>query len=184
MNLPPHAKKVFVGKIFDVYQWEQELYDGSTAIFEALRRPATIQIIPTSGDKIFLSFEEQPVIKNLSFSLLGGRIEPDEEPLVCAKRELQEEAGLESDDWELYSTYNFGGKIDWDWYIFIARNCKKTTEPNLDPGEKIEVHEVPFDKFIELASEDSFHGATFTSEILRMRLEPQKLEKFKKKLFQ
>ena len=36
--IPPEAKCVFRGKIFDVYQWPQRLYDGSTATFEMLRR--------------------------------------------------------------------------------------------------------------------------------------------------
>src|SRR5215467_9321922 len=32
--IPEHAERVFQGKIFDVYQWPQKLYDGSTATFE------------------------------------------------------------------------------------------------------------------------------------------------------
>lgn len=37
MKLPPQAKKVFTGQIFDVYQWEQEMYDGSFETFEMLK---------------------------------------------------------------------------------------------------------------------------------------------------
>ena len=33
MKLPEQAKKVFDGEIFDVYQWDQEMYDGSTETF-------------------------------------------------------------------------------------------------------------------------------------------------------
>src|SRR5580698_1696402 len=104
MKLPPQAKKVFQGKIFSVYQWEQQLYDGTTATFEMLKRPGTIQIIPTADNQIYLSYEEQPT-KLRSFTLLGGRMEPDEYPLETAKRELLEESGLESDNWELIKKY-------------------------------------------------------------------------------
>jgi ADP-ribose pyrophosphatase len=182
MKLPPQAKKVFQGKIFSVYQWEQKLYDGSTATFELLKRPGTIQIIPTSEDKIFVSFEEQPT-KPLSFSLLGGRQEPDEAPLVTAKRELLEESGLESDDWELIKTYEFQGKIEWPIYYYIARNCKKVAEQQLDPGEKLEVKEVSFSEFIEMTSSEDFGNQMFTNDILRMNLDKNKLEEFKSKLF-
>ncbi len=182
MKLPPQAKKVFQGKIFSVHQWEQKLYDGTTATFEMLKRPGTIQIIPTSDDQIYFSYEEQPT-KPLSFSLLGGRQEPDEDPLVTAKRELLEEAGLTSDDWELIKTYEFQGKIEWPLYYYVARNCKKVAEQHLDPGEKIEVKKISFDDFIEMTSSEDFGNQMFANDILRMKLNKEKLEEFKKKLF-
>lgn len=46
VKIPSHATKVFSGVIFDVYQWEQELFNGNIATFEALRRPSTVIIIP------------------------------------------------------------------------------------------------------------------------------------------
>ena len=36
MSIPNHAKKVFAGKTFDVYHYEQKMFDGSTQIFEKL----------------------------------------------------------------------------------------------------------------------------------------------------
>ena len=60
MKIPDNAKLVFKGVIFDVYQWQQELFDGSQATFEALKRPGTVQVIPTVGDRVLLSYEEQP----------------------------------------------------------------------------------------------------------------------------
>jgi 8-oxo-dGTP pyrophosphatase MutT (NUDIX family) len=182
MKLPPQAKKVFQGKIFDTYQWEQKLYDGTTAVFEMLKRPGTIQIIPTVGEDIYLSYEEQPT-KPRSYTLFGGRMEPDESHLVTAKRELLEETGLESDDWELLKTYEYNGKIDWPMYLYIARNCRKVAEQKLDPGEKIEVKRVPFSQFIEIVSAESFYNQIIANDILRMRLDKEKLEEFRKKLF-
>lgn len=181
MKIPDSAKLVFKGKIFEVFQWEQEMYDGSTATFEALKRPNTIQIIPTIGGRVLLSHEEQPN-KPLSYTFLGGRAEPNEEPLVTAKRELLEEAGMESDDWELIKTYESEGKIQWNTYLFAARNCKKVQEPRLDPGEKIEVKEFSFEEFLEIVSSEKFWGQNVANDILRMRLNSKKLEEFRKKL--
>ena len=137
MKIPSQAKLVFKGVIFDVYQWEQEMFDGSKETFEAIKRPSTVQVIPVKGDKILLSFEEQPG-KPRRLTFFGGRMEKDEEPLDAAKREFLEETGMESDDWELFREYHSGGKIDWSFFFYIARNVTKKTEPHLDPGEKID----------------------------------------------
>jgi len=181
-NLPPEAKLVFKGKIFDVYQWEQGMYDGSKEIFEAIKRPGTVQVIATQGDKVLLSHEEQPG-KPRRMSFLGGRMERDEEPLVTAKRELLEESGMESDDWELYRDYQSGGKIIWPFYIFIARNVKKVAEPHLDPGEKIDVEEFSFDDFIEIVTNEEYIDRQISEEIYRLRQDKAKLAEFKSQLF-
>src|SRR5258705_12975024 len=111
MKIPPQAKLVFKGVIFSVYQWEQEMFDGTKETFEMLKRPSTIEVIPVMGDKIVMSRQSQPDHHNY-YSLFGGRAEENEEPLITAKRELLEEAGLESDDWELLKSYQPVHKID------------------------------------------------------------------------
>jgi hypothetical protein len=45
-KIPSHAHKVFSGVIFDVYQWDQELFNGKIATFEAIQRPSTVIVIP------------------------------------------------------------------------------------------------------------------------------------------
>jgi ADP-ribose pyrophosphatase len=182
MKIPSNAKLVFEGVIYDVYQWEQKLYDGRTTTFEGLKRPDIIQIIPTMDDKILLSYEEQPT-RPLSFTFLGGRQEKDEDTITAAKRELMEEAGLESNDWELLKSYDVESKLEMQIQLFAARNCKKVAEPNLDGGEKIEVKPVSFEKFIEIVSSEAFLGRDIANDILRMRLDEKKLEAFKQKLF-
>jgi len=181
MSVPPQAKKVFQGKIFSVYQWEQEMFDGSNEIFEMLKRPNTIQIIATQDDKIFISRQSQPNKHNY-LSLYGGRSEENEDPLVTAKRELLEESGLSSDDWELYKVYSPYHKIEWEIYFFIARNCQKVAEPHLDAGEKIEQLECSFDEFKKMIEEDNYLAPNLALDLLRMEKEGI-LEEFKQKLF-
>ena len=48
-NLPENAKLVFKGIIHDIYQWEQEMFDGSKATFERIRRPDTTAVIAVVG---------------------------------------------------------------------------------------------------------------------------------------
>lgn len=182
MKLPKEAKKVFDGIIFDVYQWEQQMFDGSTERFEMLKRADTTLIIPTHEDKIYIVEEEQPH-KGPFSGLLGGRVEEGEDPLTGAKRELLEEGGFISDDWELYRSYMPYTKLDWTIYLYIAKNCKKVAEQKLDPGEKITIKEVTFDEFISMTTNTTFIETQFANEILHMLLHPQELDSFKAKLF-
>lgn len=183
-RIPKHAKKVFEGTIFDVYQWEQKMFDGSTAIFEGIRRPDTVQIIPVlENGNIVIAHEMQPDMNAPLDTLFGGRMEKKEEPLEAAKRELLEESGFSSEDWELYMEYDAGGspKIEWHVHVFVARNAKKVQEPELEPGEKIESREVDFDGFIETVLSENFWSHNFKEHIRKMKLE-NNLDTFKQKL--
>lgn len=182
MKIPEQAKLVFKGIIYDVYHWEQELYDGSKATFEMLKRANSLQVLAVKDGKILLIEEQQPSCP-LVTSMLGGRQEPTETSLEGAKRELLEEAGIASDDWELFRSYMPLDKIEWYVHIFIARNAKRVAEPNLDAGEKISVKELTFDEFSELVLSGTLHSQEFVSEFRKWKLqEPEKIEEFKKKL--
>src|SRR6185369_14339973 len=181
MKLPEEATLVFKGVIFSVYQWQQKMFDGSVETFEMLKRPSTIEIIATQGEKILMSRQSQPNKENFH-SLFGGRAEENEEPLVTAKRELLEESGLESDDWEFVKSYQPVHKIDWEIYLFIARNCKKVAEPKLDPGEKIAMIEYTFDEFADIVMHDEYWDNQLAIDIMKMR-QNGSLEAFKRKLF-
>ena len=180
MKIPPQATKVFQGEIFAVYQWQQEMFDGTVETFEMLKRPHTIEVIATQGDKILLSRQSQPHKHNY-YSLFGGRAEENEEPLETAKRELLEESGLESSDWELIKIYQPIHKIDWEIYLFVARNCKKVAAPTLDAGEKIETITCTFAEFVEIVEHDEFWGKHLALDLFKMK-QNNSLNEFKNKL--
>ena len=97
---PDNAQKVFEGVLFNVYQWPQKMFDGSTITFESLERRDTVTIIPVTEDgKIIMTKQEQPCAKPF-LSLPGGIMDPGEAVFVAAKRELMEETGYLSDDWQ------------------------------------------------------------------------------------
>jgi ADP-ribose pyrophosphatase len=138
--IPGSAKKVFTGKIYDVYQWEQELYDGSTDTFEMLGRPDTIQVLAIDGDKIVFLKEQQPSLGAPFYGLPGGRHDvTGESELDAARREMREETGLEFENWKLISVEQPHTKIEWFVYLFLATGVKSRAPQNLDAGEKIEV---------------------------------------------
>lgn len=147
--IPENAKKVFSGILFDVYQWPQKMFDGTTETFEMLKRQDTAEIIATKDGKIMIQEQEQPG-KPFFLCLPGGRIEYDEDPLDGAKRELLEETGFTSDEWSLYRSVQPSHKLDWRIHVFVAKNCTYQQEPQLDAGERITIRWVTLDELIAL----------------------------------
>ncbi len=89
--LPPQAKRVFEGIIFDVYHWQQQLFDGSYTTFEMLKRPDTIQVLAVRDNQLVILEEEQPGHPAF-YGVPGGRHDqPAESELDAARRELREE---------------------------------------------------------------------------------------------
>ncbi len=138
--IPAHARKVFSGKVFDVYQWEQKLFDGSSAVFEKLKRADTVVVFPVLPDGNVLLTEQEHPGKEPFIGATGGGMEFGEDVLAAAKRELLEESGYTADRFMLWDAQHPMSKIDWVVYTFIAKGLKKISDPNPDPGEKIKCH--------------------------------------------
>lgn len=150
--VPPQAQRVFKGILYDTYQWQQELYDGSKTTFEMLKRPDTVKVIPIDGDKIVILEQEQPNVGKF-YDIPGGihdRAEEDE--LAAAKRELFEETGMEFKQWKLINVSQPNKKIEQFVYIFIASGLMRTSPQSLDPGEKVTIENVDFDSAKSLLS--------------------------------
>lgn len=182
-QLPKNAKLVFKGKIFDVYQWKQKMFDNSVEIFEKLKRINTAVVIAVKGDKIIIQEQKQPDKSNSFLSLPGGRCDKNEPPLSAAKRELLEETGFTSDDWELWKQVQPFGKIIWTVYTYIARNCYKKSPQKLDAGEKIKIKLLNFEDFLLLSEDETFYEQELRRFFYKLRLYPKEKEKFYQLLF-
>jgi len=148
--IPENAKRVFKGVIFDVYQWEQEMYDGTKSTFEKLKRKDTVTVFPVLSDgKIILTEQEQPGSEPF-IGATGGRVEEGEEILVAAKRELLEETGYEAQEFILWDSRQITKKIDYAVFTFIAKGLKKVADINLDGGEKIKLLPTSLDGLIDI----------------------------------
>ena len=178
--IPDNAKKVFGGVLFDVYQWEQELFDGTKTLFEKLKRPDTVVVFPVLDDgKIILTEQEQPG-KEPFIGATGGRVDEGEDILEAAKRELLEESGYEASEFILWDAQHPTSKIDWVVYTFIAKGLKKVADMNLDAGEKIALKLVNLDEFIEIAINKNFVEKEIIPKLYEAKLHPEKKEELKK----
>jgi len=71
-----------------------------------------------------------------------------------------------------------------DIYFFVARNCQKVSEQNLDPGERIETKLVTFEEFLKLPEDPKFiTSPQFVNYLLQLKFDEEKMKKFRKLLF-
>ena len=174
--IPDHAKKVFKGVLFDTYQWEQEMFDGSNATFEILKRPDTVVIFPVlPNGKIILTEQEQPG-KVPFVGATGGRVDEGEDILTAAKRELLEESGYEAEEFILWDAQHPVGKIDWVVYTFIGKGLKKVADLHPDAGEKIKLLNLTLDELIDVATNKDTYFAEkeIVSKFIEAKFDPEK----------
>ncbi len=160
MNLPKRfpesASKVFSGVIYDIYQWQQNMFDGTTRTFECAKRQYVVTVIAVIGDKIVVLNEEQPGMRK-RVNFIGGGINDSEDPYTAAIREIHEETGMTFKNVKLVSIEDIGGpKLDWWAYRFVATELVSEEEPHPGAGEKIEVTLLPFDQVKQMSDDNIF----------------------------
>lgn len=160
--IPEYATRVFKGVIYDVYHWQQPMFDGTTATFEMLKRPDTLKVIVVDGDKLAVLEQQQP---NYAFyDIPGGMHDKEsEDELTAIKRELVEETGLVCKTWRLLSVKQPNKKIEQFVYIFLATDVIERRPQTLDAGEKITVHMLSLQETKKLLGSEK--GRFLTEEI-------------------
>jgi len=150
--IPDSAECVYQGRIFGVYQWQQELYDGTQATFEMLKRPDTTNVICVDGEKVIIINDEQPNRASLK-TFPGGRVDPEDiDILSSAQREVREEIGYRFQNWRLLQVAQPVRKIEWFTYLWLAWDVTDQQEPHHDAGEKISLEVVSFDQLKQLVT--------------------------------
>lgn len=178
-HLPPDANLVFSGVVFDVYQWEQELYDGSTATFEKVVRADTVNVYPVLDDgRILLTKQEQPHLSPFIGSC-GGVVDSGETPEAAAHRELLEESGIKCQELFHWNTTTISDRIVWEIHSYIAYGCTKVAGLSLDAGEKIEPYPLTFEQFLQLPFEPTFRDLETSYRIMMSQLQPGGIEKLR-----
>lgn len=115
------------------------LPDGKTSLREYIKHPGAVVILPLFDDgSVLLERQFRYPPNRVFIEFPAGKIDPDEDPLDCAKRELQEETGYTATDWQFVCTiHNAIAYSDEQLDIFLARGLTPG-ENQLDEGEFLE----------------------------------------------
>lgn len=134
-----------------------ELPDGRIhPEYYVLEYPSWINVIAQTDDGNFVLVEQyRHGLGEVSIELCAGVVEPGEEPLAAARRELMEETGFGGGDWQLFAVLSANASAMNNLsYTFLAKGvCRMTDKQNLDSTEDIAIHVVSREQLYELLSQ-------------------------------
>jgi len=139
------------GKFLKVERDLIQLPDGKQTHREFIRHPGAVVIIPLLDDGRVL-MERQFRYPNAQefIEFPAGKIDPGEDWLECAKRELKEETGYTATDWQFVCTiHNAIAYSDEHLELYLARGLT-AGEAKLDDGEFLECFTVTVPELLDL----------------------------------
>ena len=106
-----------------------------------------------NDDNVVLLHQYRHAVGLRNVEIPAGLLDiPGEDPLVCAKRELAEEAGLEATDWTHLMTLNVSpGGSNEIIHIYLAQGLSEVQSDFVKTGEEVDmtVHRVPLQDAID-----------------------------------
>jgi ADP-ribose pyrophosphatase len=146
MQVDLHLKEVQVdsevaydGHFLKVQRDTVRLPDGKHSKREYIRHPGAVVVLPLLDDgSVLLERQFRYPLHDVFIEFPAGKIDPGEDPLACAKRELEEETGYTATDWRFVCTiHNAIAYSDEHLDIYLARGLT-AGERRLDDGEFLE----------------------------------------------
>lgn len=166
-------KKLLETPIFSLHQRELIPHKKTEpASFYVLDAPDWINVIAlTKERKVVLVEQYRAGIHESSLEIPGGMVDEGESPMTSAKRELLEETGYQSEKWTKLGTTSGNAAILNNYtHIFLAENCVKVNEQQLDGNEDIAVHVLEFDYFLDLVKNSTVHHSIVVAAVAHFLL--------------
>ncbi|WP_050477746.1 NUDIX domain-containing protein [Herbaspirillum rhizosphaerae] len=141
---------VYEGHFLKVQRDRIRLPDGKQAVREHIKHPGAVVILPLFEDgSVLLERQFRYPLDQVFIEFPAGKIDPGEDHLECAKRELREETGHTATDWQFVCTiHNAIAYSDEHLDIYLARGLT-AGERKLDEGEFLDIYKAPLAELLE-----------------------------------
>ena len=130
-----HTEK-HIGKVVNLVIDKVKYSSGHVEIREVIEHSggsAVIGVLP--NNEIIMIKQHRYPINKFIYELPAGKLNKDEDPLDCAKREFEEETGYSANLWQkLSSFYTSPGYSDEIINVYLAKDLKEGLQ-RLEPGE-------------------------------------------------
>ena len=135
------SKQIFECSFMTLHEDHVETVSGLITERIYIKHPGASCILPLLDDlSIILTKQYRYPLQKVSIEIPAGQREKEDTFLTCAMRELEEETGYKSDDYQfLYTIHPCVGYSNERLDLFIARNCTKVLNPK-SQDEDEDVH--------------------------------------------
>ncbi len=150
------SKVLFKGRLLDIYRDLVRLPDGTTSTREYTLHPGAVAIVPILPDgKIMLIRQFRYPTGKVLVEIPAGKLDPGEDYLVTAGREMEEEIGYKAGKFTLLGEIDpCVGYSNEHMWICLAENLTEI-ENNLDHDEFIELFPVSLEEAVHMATDGS-----------------------------
>ena len=164
--------RVYEGRIFNVVLEEVTLPNGATKKREIIRHPGAAAMVPLLEDRrVIMVRQYRHAVGRFVWEIPAGTLEPGEDPVTCARRELVEEIGYEAGRLEkITEILPAPGYTDEHIHVFLATGLTPA-EQQLQDDEVLDVEFVPFETALgmvrrgEIQDAKSIVGLLLTSQL-------------------
>lgn len=153
------SESIFQGKIISLQVDTVMLPDGKLATREVVRHPGAVAVLALHHDKMLVVDQFRQPLGRCEVEIPAGKLEPGEDPLEAAKRELEEETGYTCGSIrKLHSFYTSPGFADEIIHMYLAENL---SEGSLKPDEDefLEMSEITLEEAYRLIDEGRISDA-------------------------
>ncbi|WP_280768314.1 NUDIX hydrolase [Salipaludibacillus daqingensis] len=154
------TKSIFKGKIIDLEVQDVQLPNGEESKREIIHHPGAVAVISfTNEGKLILVKQYRKALEKAIAEIPAGKLESGEDPLECAKRELEEETGVKAKNWsKLHSFYTSPGFANEIVYVYLAEDLH-TGNVNMDEDEFVERVDVTLEEANQMILSEEIHDA-------------------------
>ena len=148
------SDKIFSGKLIDLYFDHVELPNGKSSTREWINHPGAVCIVPILPDgNLCLIRQYRYGPRDEFIEIPAGKLDTGEDPLVCAKRELQEEIGYIAGKLtfltNIYPAIGFSNEKMW---MYLAEDLQLSNQ-SLDQDEFLELFPLSLEEAINLINQ-------------------------------
>ncbi|SEC26886.1 NUDIX hydrolase [Terriglobus roseus] len=167
------SKLAYQGKVFSVYTEQVREPNGVEAVRDVVRHSGSVVVLAVdettnpADPLIVIERQFRHAADQYLLELPAGRVEPGENVLAAAKRELIEETGYRAKKWTKLVRYYASPGFVGEWMeIYLASGIVAgTAEPEDD--ERIEVSLMPLSQLLKMCTSGQIHdGKTIVGTMI------------------
>ena len=146
-----HTERIYQGRLVGLRVDTVELPSGRKTKREIVEHGGVAAIVAIdSENNVLLVRQYRKPVERVLLEIPAGGMEPGEDALVCARRELEEETGFSAERWEeLGFFYTSPGFCTEQMHLYLATELRPAKNA-ADDDENIELVRVPLTSVPEL----------------------------------